>query len=302
METFPLDGCSPLALPLLRQGGEIVGIFSKAVGIQCGGLAVTLQRDNIPTPFGCACQALFERGAPLRPGMAVSWQEDRLALGFNIRLNMADIPLWEGMELCPISALPSEWDIVLEVIADVLQSCRRETGFSPLLLPLGWAAEAPGPMPGLYGRALDAIRQLRRGWLDAEIEVLDEAARGLVGLGDGLTPSGDDFLTGFYAAMRMWVAEREQLVEQALDALLPLLPRTTLYGGSELDALRRGYASEPLCRMLRLPDGRCRREDARRLASIGGSTGLDTLLGVGEAARLLAHTCSIDLRWKGGCP
>ena len=138
-------------------------------------------------------------------------------------------------------------------------------------------------------RAIPAIEQMRQGIRRGDLTLLTGGAEALVGLGDGLTPSGDDLLTGLYATLRMRAGpEISALIGRAIAQLPRLIRRTTPYGWSELWALTRGYLSEPLrtaIAALDAPDGG--RPALLRLAGMGGSTGMDTLLGIGEAVQFL---------------
>src|SRR2546423_9718620 len=68
-------------------------------------------------------------------------------------------------------------------------------GFAPLL----WEGGLPTP---LTKRARPAIDEVIRAIAAQSLPDATRAARNLIGLGDGLTPSGDDFLIGVGAALR----------------------------------------------------------------------------------------------------
>jgi len=103
------------------------------------------------------------------------------------------------------------------------------------------------PAPPVHGGALRAIfsaaqraaEALREGW-GGRVERLHEGALGLAGLGSGLTPAGDDFLTG--TLLWAWLAHPvpapfcRALVEAAI-------PRTTVLSAAFLRAAARGECS-----------------------------------------------------------
>jgi len=106
----------------------------------------------------------------------------------------------------------------------------------------GFSREVPTEVgrPSLAGATLAAAWRaaeiLREGW-GGRVERLHEGALGLAGLGSGLTPAGDDFLTG--TMLWAWLAHPapapfcRALVEAAI-------PRTTVLSAAFLRAAARG--------------------------------------------------------------
>jgi hypothetical protein len=103
------------------------------------------------------------------------------------------------------------------------------------------------------------------------------------GLGFGLTPSGDDFLTGLIAGSCICPDPRDfrcglvAAVESAADS-------TTLPSGFMLRAALQGYFSEPLVNLLSAllaeADGAAARGWAKAVAGLGATSGEDMLAGV----------------------
>ena len=111
----------------------------------------------------------------------------------------------------------------------------------------------------------------------------------LVGLGPGLTPSGDDALVGTLAALDLGRAANPAaaVLRAALVAALPspLAERTTRLSAQMLAAAAAGLYAEPILGLLeRLADedpSPHRVEDAARvLLGLGHRSGRDTLLGI----------------------
>lgn len=76
-----------------------------------------------------------------------------------------------------------------------------------------------------------------------------EAARGLVGLGPGLTPAGDDVLCGLLLGLRASGRDPERTLLE--EAVLPLLGRTTALSATLLRHAAQGYAVPPVVALLR---------------------------------------------------
>jgi hypothetical protein len=110
------------------------------------------------------------------------------------------------------------------------------------------------------------------------------AAAQLVGLGPGLTPSGDDFIAGYLAALWSragFESDIEAMLHSLRDALAPLFLRTTAISRQMLSDAAQGRFAERLIDVTRAVAGAgdvvC--AAAHALAS-GHSSGADTLCGL----------------------
>ena len=143
----------------------------------------------------------------------------------------------------------------------------------------------PSGLPAFAERAQAAIGDLRL-WLEAPDDGADELERGtcaLLGLGPGLTPSGDDFLVGMLVAL----SEMSGMEDCALQAGLSenvrrLAPiRTSQISTAHLLAACDGLASDALHRAVQtiLCNTPALADDLTALAAIGHSSGWDALAG-----------------------
>jgi hypothetical protein len=126
-------------------------------------------------------------------------------------------------------------------------------GASDSLLPLLWTVDA-----GLVGAsrlaraAQPAVLRLRLGAARFDPGIVEDAASRLAGLGPGLTPAGDDFLTGFAAAWRLSgeaVGDPVEKTERILKAILAgSLERSSELGDAWLRHAVHGEVAEPMGR------------------------------------------------------
>ena len=93
----------------------------------------------------------------------------------------------------------------------------------------------------LSGHAQPALDAIER-WLVGN--ALDNEAQGLIGLGPGLTPSGDDYLGGVLIALRQ--LGREAQARSLWRWLEPRLARTSAISGAHLAAAAAGEGHEAL--------------------------------------------------------
>jgi hypothetical protein len=108
-----------------------------------------------------------------------------------------------------------------------------------------------------------------------------EAAAGLVGLGGGLTPSGDDFLCGFLAAARCRMAPDRLPLRAALEReILDRLGGTNAISATLLRCATEGKVSRALDRLARaIRAGRGPGPALADLCALGHSSGMDTATG-----------------------
>ena len=177
-------------------------------------------------------------------------------------------------------------------------SLHRSTPPPPLRI------ERPGQEMPLARMALPRLRLLERTAREQDIAGVEEATRGLAGLGPGLTPAGDDVLAGFAAVMALLSARisadgtSRSHVAEVIAAVAR--PRTTVLSGVLLEYAARGEVAEQLGEMLlalALPAGESEAvlQAADKLLDFGGTSGGDTLLGVLFGLRALEGKYGDDL-------
>lgn len=130
----------------------------------------------------------------------------------------------------------------------------------------------------------------------------------LIGLGAGLTPSGDDLLVGYLAGL--WCAvqdkrERMQFVSNLGKAIIDLSQQTNDISRAYLYHAAQGQVSS---RLADLAEAICRGEDSDRLLTtaesamqVGHTSGMDAVTGllVGLAAWISPGTPCVE-RWQDG--
>ena len=126
-----------------------------------------------------------------------------------------------------------------------------------------------GAHNALSGHAQPALEALER-WLVGN--ALGNEAEGLIGLGPGLTPSGDDYLGGMLVALR--ISGRGMQAEGLWRWLQPRLKqRTSAISAAHLTAAAAGEGHEVLHEIL---NGSL---DVQKLNSVGHTSGWDSLAG-----------------------
>lgn len=128
----------------------------------------------------------------------------------------------------------------------------------------------------LYRRLRRDIIKLRKGLREGEKEEVRRQCEAMVGLGQGLTPTGDDMLLGSLAALTMYEPE---LGAALAEAVTPLLDRTNDISASYLRQAVEGRAATPVTgAMEALVTGAW--EPVETLLQVGHSSGGDILEGI----------------------
>ena len=270
----------------------------------------TLTRRRVSAVGAIAARALTESGGVTRPMPDFPDAPYRLAAGRMIwigrsgplhpravMLDIAHVSCSEVPDLAP-DALPPPWHAPsmdgcraaparvaahLELLASEIRSLGAPRGLARLLI----GAEPPFPVAARAAEAMALAASVRSN----DPEGFEAAALRLIGVGDGLTPSGDDFVGAALFALhvlrpdhRHWTAVANRLCGEA-DA------RTHIISATLLGDLAAGRSFAPLHELLiAAAAGGDLRGPARALTGIGHSSGWDMLAGLIAGASALKHT------------
>lgn len=259
-----IQAVAPPDLPE-RWTGNIHSVFTNSCNVRlAGGELLTIHRFS----FGMLPRSLYvpdlftgelEQGAPVQGGLEGVRLGDRL-LRWSERLRRADTAIPRSG--CP----PQMWQEPLVLLRN------RQSGL-----------EGSALTDALYSRLRHAMADLWRGLRTGDAAAVRAGCRACIGLGQGLTPSGDDMLLGSMAALHMYCPE---LAGHLAAAIRPLLDRTNDISRSYLELVLAGYAATPvLDAAAELSTGGT--EAARLLMTIGHSSGCDILEGLITTAEQL---------------
>jgi Protein of unknown function (DUF2877) len=230
--------------------GRVHSVFERAVNVLWhDGRMLTLHGSGpLAAPFAVALDLLPPRGA-MAPGMPIgSWNFD-----------------WRDAERVALE-MPS-----------------GPHGFAADALPERAGAQTLRSPAGARAR-----QTLARGIAAGDTRAFADAACALIGFGEGLTPAGDDCLLGALAAVHRlapgWLAahagQRDRLAEAARS-------RTTDLARDFLLEALDGRFAEPVLALLTALSDASAGAAARRLLSMGATSGADTLCGIRLGCRAL---------------
>ena len=134
--------------------------------------------------------------------------------------------------------------------------------------------------------------ELKAALLTGDGTGIDSAAKRLAGLGIGLTPSGDDMLTGCLAALLYCLGAEDPRVKGLRDAMGRLFDRTTFISGRMLEAACEGRVRSSLRETLEAlcsEGGGKLKAALKAVLAVGASSGYDMLRGVHIAFEILCE-------------
>jgi hypothetical protein len=247
------------ACDLVTPAGDVIALVAPQIG------------DG---PLNIVVKGKPEDFASLQGGTAAQLQEANLRIG-DVQINLAGATVWEPRP---------DWNVLRARRVGIERNLGTLSSIGVrLAAPGSWLAHEKnvgqdGILPYTQPVAQAALEPLRAGWQGDLAQLQDGAAR-LAGLGNGLTPAGDDFLAG--VMLRAWLAHPAPqsfcgaIVEAAA-------PRTTTLSAAFLRAAAGGECDAAWHQLLAVLGTATDDELARAVQAVlarGATSGADTLAG-----------------------
>ena len=275
--------------------GRVLAVFSRSLYLQAlGGELACIGEPSLGRgPLNAIVGELIDLDR-LRPGAAWRRQDDEIAIdgikGFAIRA----VEPWRPPRIT--ERMPPS--VAFAILTAFASRHAPTDGLGPMVSPL-LSGDALTPSPGALSRAAAGPLAALRDWIssDALGEPPAEIAS-LLGLGPGLTPSGDDALGGALIALRAY--GRTDAANRLADRLnASAATATSTISRAHLACAIDGEGHESLHDALAALASADRDRivaAAVRLAAVGHSSGWDALAGV--AAVLAGLLPSADQRQR----
>jgi hypothetical protein len=237
--------------------GRVHSVFRRAVNLSWhdGGLLTLQAPGPLAAPFAAALAGMPAVDA-IQPGVSVGRRGGALLLG-GVRVR------WRGATLTD-TAMRASRGAPPPALAGLRDESLGQSGRA-LWSPVGQRARS----------------QLAEGLRRRDVETFLEGAGGLIGLGEGLTPAGDDCLVGALAVI--WRFDRGWLV--AHPAIRHSVRQrawtgTTVVAREFIVQALAGHFAECVVELLEAGSAEAVRAGAARLLGVGATSGADTLLGI----------------------
>ena len=272
--------------------GKVLAVVSKAIYLAGpGGEILWLAHEVLPAHRRCI-QAPFHASG-LRPGMEFWVQRKRLVLSDRVAVDLANAVVWEPSAICPGQAPPLPVvNAGLRRLLAALESLEAAKGLGqtiPLIAALASGSDLTLTFTHdpFVARALGPITRVAGACLGRDIQRIAGEGEQLVGLGPGLTPSGDDYLGGLLFATHhlntAYPTEFSWGAGPVLDFLRQARPLTNRISHTILADCAHGHGPEPLHdlvnSLLQAKPVECLLRNVDRLTRIGHTSGWDMLAG-----------------------
>jgi uncharacterized protein DUF2877 len=277
--------------------GWVHSVFARACNIEtrAGELVTLLAQELGNAPHGIR---LAGPVAPftswLIPGSSAILANATLCIpDADVTVDLSAAALWRGvaatvsmdavsMDPCSRDSCPGTTAVALRKLRATLYERGPEHGIAPLLVAPALARSALER--AFATRLARTLPLLARATQRRDVAAVTGAAARLVGLGPGLTPSGDDFLAGYLAALWScagFAKGMDQMLQSLAVSLAPLFLRTNAISRQMLSDATQGRFAECLTEVTvaLAVEGNVVEATAQALAS-GHSSGADTLCGL----------------------
>lgn len=264
-----ITSCSNLCAEILGHGGRVKvhSVYRKTINITAGDRLLSLQASGTvlsPLTLGTDMDEYAMAGLGVAAGDAAEIG------GGSIRFPSFSVP-FAGAEIWNCVMMP-EREYSLPFIKSVCAALDMRGGLSDIVLNGGSGALS---LPS--AAALKIITAAAETLQGGQHEQAAEELSRLLGLGEGLTPSGDDFLCGVLASTYMGQSKEKSRFRELLGGLIEDgLLRTNEISAGFLRCAAQGYFSLPV---LELSRGSLARS-VSDFSKTGHSSGSDTLSGI----------------------
>jgi hypothetical protein len=268
--------------------GRVHSVFAHVVNVapHDGGLLTLAARTLDDAPATLVIDAVRMDALGLAPGDIVASTPEGLQLGMRARVDCAGARRWHP-DLPAFPADPARLRSNLATLA-AGEACAHRVA--------AHASDASGASLARAAtlRLAAEVEGLRRALLERDATDAMRHARELLGLGPGLTPSGDDVLAGLLAVLALRGNPCAPLRPLAVQIAAEARQRTNAISAAMLEAAARGAVRDSLQRLLHAMvsgDAATVRAAAARVLAIGASSGRDLLSGI-----VTGFECALEAR------
>jgi hypothetical protein len=265
------------------QPATVMGLTSRGIFIRAGSRVVFVSFEAYRGPLTVTLDSVSDRFSALEAGAPAYFSNSRLIFpSIEIAIVAAPQAEWPLPPAAPARPLGDQLDTLRQLASGVLAR-RPGDGFGALLPPL-LAQPLADPPPRLETLPWSRFMALRHSLSCYDFEQTAELIQGLLGLGPGLTPSGDDSVLGLLLMLNRWHGglDWQALNQRVIAAAYQV---TTLLSANLIECAAKGEADE---RLLKVVDGIVTGipsldDCVECIMDWGRSSGIDALVGMALA-------------------
>ncbi len=285
--TFQIGGLAHKALAQ-EISGKVAGVTSKGIFLESSRRIFFLTAANYRSPFNLQLPDLEQVGESIKVGD--TWQSKGGSIFLdspNLRIDFTNVKIWSPEPLKRIDTDPQFQQKRITEFIDRIYNLDPAKGWAFLV--------TDRPQNSLEAAIIRMTNEFTLSYGKADLEGCLAASRPILGLGGGLTPSGDDWLAGFL----LLHARRNQVIGDASDfhaafekkLISMAYDRTTSISANRIEAACMGWAEELFIRVadsLFTQQVNITEADMRAIVNFGHSSGVDTCMGIWAGLKTLA--------------
>ncbi|MCX6055733.1 MAG: DUF2877 domain-containing protein [Chloroflexi bacterium] len=276
-----------LALEIIRSGkaGRTMGVTSKGLFLNSSDRILFITTAPYQSPFNIQIKQMDTLVEGVQTGDEVSLKDFSIDFpNCGIHIEIGDAEVWQPDGPPRLTTTQNEQ---AEKIGSIVQKMNYELDSNK-----GWFfLESPQFLFGSSDPQEERISKVTQNFLDcfrkADLPGCIEFARSIIGLGSGLTPSGDDWLTGFFvvfARIEELRGRKEVFIELLGKTLTEIaFQGTTKISANRIQAACGGWVEQIFLEVVDLIASREKQLgnlDIQSLVKFGHSSGVDTCMGI----------------------
>ena len=310
-----------VVVPILRSGvlareffrrhahAQVEAVFERSFYLRSGGDFICVGEPDIGNgPLTLIGDVGRVSDLALQPRQSVKVNNRHIAIGHSIRLTLDQSEVWRAPSwpTCPPPVR------LIDTCAALERRAAMDAPDEGLARLISGVAETAGRQPPLARIARTRIAVFER-WLSGVLDdrhargtASADAVQGLIGLGPGLTPSGDDFLVGALALLDcVGECDAHAALARAIIAAVP--NSTSSLSACFLRAAAAAHVGETLHRAVSSVIAGDAGAAIAAVGTIGHSSGWDMMAGITTALRAVARLraqarSSLPVFGEGGRP
>lgn len=265
--------------------GTVLGSTSKGLFLSTDQKILFVTSADYKSPFNIQLFSLKNISDQITAGDAWHYQDEHLVFTLkDIRIATANADVWHPIAAPLIETTLQEQQQRMDALVQRLRSLDPLKGWLFLAEPANLKPDSEaGLIQEMTNHFLGCVQK-------SDLPGALEYGSSILGRGGGLTPSGDDWLSGFllYHARTGQMNPFMVSLGQAITALA--FESTTTISANRVEAACQGWSEELFLEVvdsLMVSDAILSDQNVERLVNFGHSSGVDTCVGIGAALKVI---------------
>ena len=265
--------------------GKVAGVTSKGAFLRAADRIMFLTAEDYRSPFNLTLDRVEQLFTSLQPGDTFEVLQGGIAFPTrHFQLDTSSAIIWQPSEPVPVLITLAQQKGRIDHLVERLQSIDPQKGFLFLSQPL--EGMVTDNQRNIHQAAYTMVQEFKA----QRKERFIAAAQKLLGAGGGLTPSGDDFIAGFFLyhfRNAQAGGKRFDFLAEWCNELVKIsYEKTTTISANRLEYTARGWSEELFLLLIdylfdtTIPFDN---DKIQMLMDFGHSSGTDTLIGISFA-------------------